>query len=577
MSERIFFNEDQFLYHCKERGTALLETMMETIGFIVRGVMALMAILIVLRCYSSMRKNIREDKPLIMLFNALTNQEIPVMFWENSIGRSKNSDIVLKDPTVSRDHAVLLRREEGWMIADTKSKAGIYVNGKLIDDRHQVYIDDMITVGATPLVVKKCRQDISSRSGWKYGKKQKKTKAASAPLLFLITIFHLLSALQLCFIGGTFQYDPLVPFGILIAAGWIFFWITKGIFKRVNFELEMLAFFLSGIGIALICGDDVKETYTQVATVIMGMVLFCLILWFIEDPDRVMKWRLWISIGAIGLFVLNLLIGTVQHGAQNWIIIGPISIQPSEFIKIAFVFVGASTLDRLQTAKNLTEFIVFSALCIGALFLMGDFGTAVIFFVTFLIIAFMRSGDIRTIILICAAAALGAFIILKFKPYVADRFAAWGHVWDYADTLGYQQTRVLTYAASGGLFGVGLGLGELKYVFAATSDLIFGMMCEEMGLIIAIISVLAIGGLVLYSRKASSKSRSTFYYIAACSAAGMLVFQACLNIFGATDVLPLTGVTLPFISMGGSSMIAVWGLLAFIKAADERTYAVRRG
>ena len=123
---------------------------------------------------------------------------------------------------------------------------------------------------------------------------------------------------------------------------------------------------------------------------------------------------------------------------------------------------------------------------------------------------------------------------------------------------------------------MGLGRGELKYIGAAPSDLIFGMICEEMGLIIAIIAVVSIACLTLYARKASSKSRSTFYYISACSAAGLLIFQTCLNIFGATDVLPLTGVTLPFISLGGSSMISVWGLLAFIKAADERTYAARK-
>lgn len=81
-----------------------------------------------------------------------------------------------------------------------------------------------------------------------------------------------------------------------------------------------------------------------------------------------------------------------------------------------------------------------------------------------------------------------------------------------------------------------------------------------------------IAGLAFYARATSATSRSTLYSIAACSVGGMFVFQSCLNIFGATDLLPLTGVTLPFVSMGGSSMMACWGLLSFIKAADERTY-----
>ena len=134
---------------------------------------------------------------------------------------------------------------------------------------------------------------------------------------------------------------------------------------------------------------------------------------------------------------------------------------------------------------------------------------------------------------------------------------------------------MLTYSASGGLFGVGLGNGCLKQIFASENDLVFGMICEEMGLICALAIVMAIISLVFYSRNITTLSRSTFYSISACCAAGLLVVQTSLNVFGATDILPLTGVTLPFISLGGSSMISCWGLIAFIKAADERTYKTR--
>ncbi len=132
------------------------------------------------------------------------------------------------------------------------------------------------------------------------------------------------------------------------------------------------------------------------------------------------------------------------------------------------------------------------------------------------------------------------------------------------------------YAASGGLFGVGLGQGYLKKIFAGDSDLVFGMLCEELGLLMAVVVVIGIALLILFARSDVTRSRSTFYSITACAAAGLLLFQTCLNIFGSTDILPLTGVTLPFISAGGSSMMATWGLLAFIKASDERTYAVSR-
>ena len=140
---------------------------------------------------------------------------------------------------------------------------------------------------------------------------------------------------------------------------------------------------------------------------------------------------------------------------------------------------------------------------------------------------------------------------------------------------GFQMARVLTYIASGGLFGVGIGNGCLKYVFASESDLVFGIVAEEMGVIVAFTVAIAIAALIIYARSVTTRSRSTFYSVTACCAAGLLVIQMSLNIFGATDILPLTGVTLPFISLGGSSMMSCWGLIAFIKAADERTYAVK--
>ena len=134
----------------------------------------------------------------------------------------------------------------------------------------------------------------------------------------------------------------------------------------------------------------------------------------------------------------------------------------------------------------------------------------------------------------------------------------------------------MTYIAIGGLFGLGLGNGILKYVAAGDSDLVFGMLCEEQGLLMGMAVLFALVLFILYARSDVTRSRSTFYAIAACAVSGMLLFQAALNVFGPTDVLPLTGVTLPFISAGGSSMISVWGLLAFLKASDERTYAARR-
>ena len=230
-------------------------------------------------------------------------------------------------------------------------------------------------------------------------------------------------------------------------------------------------------------------------------------------------------------------------------------------------------MDKLFTKKNLIVFMGFSALCVVTLGLMSDFGTALVFFVAYLIVAFMRSGDFATIFLSAGGAGLGGFLILTVKPYIKNRFATWRHAWQFPNDGGYQQTRTMAAAASGGLFGVGAGNGWLHTIFAAETDMVFGVVCEEHGLLTGIFAVMTIVLLALFVIKSSAAARSSFYVIAACCAVSMLMVQLCLNVFGSLDILPFTGVTFPFVSRGGSSLISCWGLLAFVKAVDTRQNA----
>ena len=535
------------------------------------------AVVIIYQCFASMRRHRRPEKPLVTLELKETGQQIPVLFWENSIGRSKGSDICVDDPTVSRDHCVLLRRQEGWMVSDIGSKGGTYVNGKKVRDRTQVLIDDEIKVGSTTFVLKRGDEFHDKiRPSWFFSKASNKGSLQQYKLMLLISFFHLFMTVEACFSNEVQDFAPVSIFLCLQALLWGFFFVSTVVLKRINFELEALASFLSGIGILLLVRQEMRSAYVQLIAAGIGMVLFCILVKFIENPDRVNSWRMAIMIGAVVLLGVNLVFGTVQYGAANWIRIGGITVQPSEFVKIAYIFVGAAALDKLQTKRNFLEFIVFSAVCVGALALMGDFGTALIFFSTFLLIAFMRSGDFKTVALALVSVVFAGMIVLKFKSHVASRFSAWGHVWEHAQDTAYQQARTLTYMASGGLCGVGVGNGYLKYIGASESDLVFGLVSEEMGVIVSFSIAIALVALAFYARAITTRSRSTFYSISACCAAGLMIIQSALNMFGATDILPLTGVTLPFISAGGSSMISCWGLLAFIKAADERTYAAKR-
>lgn len=230
-------------------------------------------------------------------------------------------------------------------------------------------------------------------------------------------------------------------------------------------------------------------------------------------------------------------------------------------------------MDKLFEKKNSIIFMLFSGFCFCCLALMGDFGTAIIFFVTFLVISFLRSGDFTKLILLVGVAFVGGLMVLKFKAYIAERFSVWGHAWEFADGLGMQQTRTMSAAASGGFVGVGAGKGWLSGVFAADTDLVFGMLVEEWGLIIAVLAVISIITLSLFAVRSILAGRSTYYTIAACAATSMFLFQTVLNVFGAVDLLPMTGVTFPFVSNGGTSMIGSWGMLAFLKAADTRQNA----
>ena len=400
-----------------------------------------------------------------------------------------------------------------------------------------------------------------------------KTKAKSQPkfkqitVMFLMTLFQMLSASCVIFREEEINLKLIYIFLGYIAVEWVYMTIGTTATGSDYFELEAIAFFLSGIGLTVCASFSESYAIKQLAAIGIGLVIYLIMLALLKDYNIACALRYPAAICSLGVLALNLILAKTVNGTFNWIDLGFFSIQPSELVKIAFILVGSVSLEKLISSVSLTKYIVFSMACVGFLFLIKDFGTALIFFFTFVLIAFMRSGDIRTIIIICAAALMGAVLIIYFKPYVANRFAAYRHVWDFMDTTGYQQTRVLIYSACGGFFGLGIGEGFLRNVYAASTDLVFGLICEEWGLIIGIAVLLSFAGIAFFAIRAARASGSTFYMIAAVAAAGMLLFQLSLNVFGITDLLPLTGVTLPFVSRGGSSMLCSWGLLAYIRAA----------
>lgn len=487
-------------------------------------------------------------------------KEIPLEHWENSIGRSKLSDVVLNFPFISRSHAVLTRSEGEWVITDLDSKGGVCVNGKKITEPHTVNNGDTLSFAGLEMTFRNADADI----GRKLIGNTTIPRFSAGSTLFLIVIFQILGAFQLFLSSGLKLFAEPVVFSLFIIAECGYYFLSGN--RKKTFELEFLAYFLCGIGLFAVASRSPNALIKQFAAIAVGMVAYTLIIYIIRDVDRAQKLKYIVAPAAVLLLLLNIFLGQMRNGARNWIDIGFITIQPMEFVKIAFVMIGSATLDRLLTTRNLTHFLIFSGACIGTLAITKDFGTALVFFCAFIVIAFMRSGDLRTIVLICVGAFLAALAVISFMPYVKSRFAAWGHVWQYANSSGYQQTRTMIAAASGGLLGVGGGNGFLKNIAASDTDLVFGMICEEWGLVIAVSMVMIIVFLAFYSVFSVKNCCSSFYSISACGVGAIFIMQTALNVFGSVDILPLTGVTFPFVSNGGSSIITCWCLLAFIKS-----------
>ena len=543
---------------------------------IVRFFFPMLAFLILFRAVRSLLRI--PHTPEVWAQLSLPNgSSVTLNHWENIIGRSAWADVKLAYPSISRQHAALCRGEKDqWTVYDLGSKGGTLVNGEAVEGSMEVSLGDTITLGGVDLIF--LPQTVAEQEEMDL-RRQAERPTAIWPSFVWLTIFQVMTCLQLIVALGT-EVTAAVPLAFvgLTAVMWGYF-IALRMTHCVGFEMETIAFFLSTLSLAVTASSAQGSLIKQLIAIILGLGLFLALGIFLRDLERVQKNRWRMAALAIGLLGITLVLGKAKYGAVNWISVGPFSFQPAEIAKICYIFAGAATLERLFHKRNIYLFILLTGLCIGLLGLMSDFGTAAIFFVTFLVIAYLRSGDWATLSLICGGAVFGAGIIVTFKPYILSRFASWGHAWEAASTTGYQQTRTMSAAASGGLLGMGAGNGWLQRIAAADTDLVFGILCEEWGLVIALFAVISIITLAVFTVRILRVGRSSFYMISACAAGSLLVFQTCLNVFGAVDLLPLTGVTFPFVSNGGSAMMSAWGLLAFLKASDTRenaSFAIRR-
>ena len=540
-----------------------------------RYIAPILAALILLRAVLPLLRFRRE--PEIWAWLCLSDgKKIPITHWENVIGRDKNSDVVINLGTISRRQAVLTRYDDGsWSVSDINNSGGVLVNGKAVSVR-ALKKNDVITMGGMEMTL----QPISASQEKRLS--QIRTKASSfgssISNVILLSLFQILTCVGFLMAGDArYTMSYLWGFGGILACQWVLF-LFYMVIRRPAFEVETVAFFLCTMGIAAICTVVPAEATKQLISMILGVGIFLVVGWALRDLERAKKIRYIAAAAGIGMLLLTLVFGREINGAKNWIFIGGMSMQPSELSKLCFVFVGASTMDRIVAKRNLFSFIVYSVIICGCLALMSDFGAALIFFCAFLIIAYMRSGSVGTVGLAITSLIFAGVLVLKIAPHAMGRFDNWRNIWQDQWNGGYQQTQALMCMASGGLVGMGLNQGWMRNIFAADSDMVIATISEEWGLLLVILMVFAIIALAIFSVRCAAMGRSGFYTIGSCTAAAILVVQVILNALGTVDVVPLTGVTFPFLSNGGSSMLCAWGLLGFIKAADTRqnaSFAVR--
>ncbi len=552
----------------------MIDALSDVLLAVMRYAAPALVLLILLKCCWPLMRFRREPEIWGFLVPE-SGRRLPITHWENVIGRHKRCDIQIDLPVVSNNHAVLTRYDDGsWTISDAGSKNGVYVNGQRIQIQ-AVEPEDVISIGGVQMTLQTVNSHQEARLA------QMRTRGSGMKCiadLLLLTIFQALSCLGFLLTAGEGEsLRILMGYGGIMVVQWLLL-IFYLMIHRTSFEVETVAFLLCTMGMAAICTVRPEESVKQLAAMVMGIGVFLTVGWSMRDLERAKKMRYLAAVAGVALLGVTLVFGREYYGAKNWLVIGPLSIQPSELSKVCFVYVGASTMDRLMNKRNLIAFIAYTVVICGCLALMNDFGTALIFFVAFLMIAFFRSGSVGTIALALTALGFAGVVALSIAPHALQRFSSWRHIWEDPYGAGYQQTRALMCIASGGLFGLGIDKGWMENLFAADSDMVFATLAEEWGMIMPILLVLGIVALGLFAMRCSGVSRSSFYTIGSCTAAVILIVQTAFNVLGTLDVLPLTGVTFPFVSNGGSSMICAWGLLAFIKAADTRkqaSFAVR--
>lgn len=397
-------------------------------------------------------------------------------------------------------------------------------------------------------------------------------------LLSAVMLFQALAMLLIAFQKGTVNLQALVLAVALPAGTWL---ITKLMGRTWPVDRAILIMVLLLCSVGVITLSDIAKSditpRTQAVYALGGVVAMFAGVAFIRH------WRRWKKFEPL-LMALCLMalaspflpvVGIYKNGARNWVGFGPISAQPSEFMKPILILCLASGFSNRPRFARCVPTIAFAALCCGILLAEKDLGAVLLYFLTTVFMYYVATSNAFISLAGLGMGAGAAVIAYRALPYVQDRVAIWRNPWIDPQESGYQLIQSLIAIGSGGLFGMGLGMGMPRDIPLYHSDFIFASITEEFGLIFAI-GLLAIYVLIIMRGLiVAFNARTSFHSLAAFGLVIMLGLQTMLIAGGNTKLLPLSGVTLPLVCYGGSSLVSTFfsmGLLlglSSMNAEDE--------
>ncbi len=365
--------------------------------------------------------------------------------------------------------------------------------------------------------------------------------------------------------SNSFNLRTLAVGGLGLAFFILAWFLSKRVYKNSCNLLWNSVFFLLDIGLIMLQRIKPASAEKQLIWFVVGLFMALTIPFLLKLIPRFEMLELFYLLLGFVFIISPFVLGKMHLGAINRIDIGGFAFQPSEFVKFLFVFYLASVLRKKHTISSLIFPTLASVAFVAALVAQKDLGGALIFFMTFMSVLYIATGNVFLFASGFVAASGASVLAYRFFDHIQVRVAAWQNPFADIDTGGYQIVQSLFAIGTWGIWGSGLTRGTPNIIPIVESDFIFAAICEEFGGLFAI-SLIAVM-LVVFYRGVHIALRSTrgFYSLLAAGFTCILAFQSFLILGGVIKLIPLTGVTLPLISYGGSSIIVSFLMIGILQ------------